>query len=147
MTYPGGGPVLPVKRIGHVCPNLNIGFGGSSTFPHSLGKADKVETSDSHIATAPAKSETWKRGLIMLVFMFAFGVGQSILYLTAVAQFLWLLFAKEPNKLLVEFGKSLAAWLAQTARFLCCATEEKPFPLGRRGRRLIEAEPVILASS
>ena len=79
--------------------------------------------------TAPdGKSEVWKRGLIMLVLMFAFGVGQSILYLTALAQFLWLLFAKEPNKLLVAFGKSLALWLANTARFLCCATDEKPFP-------------------
>jgi hypothetical protein len=75
-----------------------------------------------------AKAEAWKRGLIMLAFIFAFGVGQSILYLTAVAQFLWLLFAKAPNKLLVEFGKSLAFWFAHTARFLCCATDEKSFP-------------------
>jgi Domain of unknown function (DUF4389) len=94
----------------------------------ALGKADKMETIDSHIATAPAKSEVWKRGIITLAFVFAFGVAQSILYLTAVAQFLWLLFAKEPNKLLVEFGQSLAVWLAHTAKFLCCATDEKPFP-------------------
>ena len=58
-----------------------------------------METINSHIenAAAPAKSEAWKRGLIMLALMFAFGVGQSILYLLAVAQFLWLLIAKEPN--------------------------------------------------
>jgi hypothetical protein len=90
-----------------------------------------METIDSHIensAAAPAKSETWKRGLIMLAFIFAFGAGQSILYLIAVAQFLWLLIAKEPNKLLVEFGQSLAVWLAQIAKFLSCATDEKPFP-------------------
>jgi hypothetical protein len=88
-----------------------------------------METVDSRTEEAPArKSPIWMRGLFMLVFMFAFGVGQSILYLTGVAQFLWLLFANEPNKLLVEFGKSLALWLAQTARFLCCATDEKPFP-------------------
>jgi len=90
-----------------------------------------METISPHIeepTTAVGKSEVWKRGLIMLVFMFAFGVGQSILYLTAVAQFLWLLFAREPNKLLVEFGKSLALWLAHAARFLCYATDEKPFP-------------------
>lgn len=72
--------------------------------------------------------DTWKRGLTMLVFIFAFGVGQSLLYLTALIQFLWLLFAKEPNRLLAGFGKSLALWLAETARFLCCATEVKPFP-------------------
>ncbi len=46
-----------------------------------------METIDSHIENAPAapaKSETWKRGLIMLAFMFAFGAGQSILYLIAI---------------------------------------------------------------
>ena len=39
-----------------------------------------------------SKTDIWKRGLIMLVFIFAFGVGQSLLYLTTIAQFLWLLF-------------------------------------------------------
>ena len=78
--------------------------------------------------TQPSKSAGWKRGLFMLVFIFAFGVGQSLLYLTAIAQFLWILLAGEPNKLLVGFGNSLALWLADTARFLSCATEEKPFP-------------------
>jgi hypothetical protein len=90
-----------------------------------------METLDSQIENAPAspaKPETWKRGLVMLAFMIAFGAGQSILYLIAVAQFFWLLIAKEPNKLLAEFGQSLAVWLAQTAKFLTCATDEKPFP-------------------
>ena len=90
-----------------------------------------METIDSHPqepATNVRKSDVWKRGLIMLVFMFLFGVGQSILYLIAVIQFLWLLFANEPNRFLVDFGKSLALWLADTARFLCCATNERPFP-------------------
>jgi hypothetical protein len=94
-------------------------------------KVVKMDPTEVHIeepAPTAAKSEVWKRGLIMLVFMFAFGVGQSILYLTAVAQFLWLLLAKEPNQLLVGFGKSLGLWLAETAKFLCCATDEKPFP-------------------
>lgn len=75
-----------------------------------------------------SKTDIWKRGLIMLVFIFAFGVGQGLLYLTAIAQFLWLLFTKAPNKLLVGFGKSLALWLTDAAKFLCCATDEKPFP-------------------
>jgi hypothetical protein len=48
--------------------------------------------------------------------------------LTAIVQFLWLLFSHEPNRLLARFGKSLSLWMAQTARFLTCASEEKPFP-------------------
>ena len=64
----------------------------------------------------------------MLVLVLAFGVAQSLLYLLALVQFLWLLLAREPNQLLLKFGKSLSLWLAETARFLCCATEKKPFP-------------------
>lgn len=76
----------------------------------------------------PARADVWKRGLIMLVFMFLFGVGQGLLQLLAVAQFLWLLFTNQPNQILVGFGRSLAEWLAQVGRFQCCDTEDKPFP-------------------
>jgi hypothetical protein len=73
-------------------------------------------------------SQTWMRGLFMLIFFILFGMGQSLLFMTAVVQFFWLLFAGAPNALLVRFGSSLALWLAATARFLCLASEEKPFP-------------------
>jgi hypothetical protein len=89
---------------------------------------ETVEPHTEALTTTSGKSDIWKRGLFMLVFVFAFGVAQGILFLTALSQFLWLLFSGEPNKLLVEFSKSLALWLAHTARFLCCATDEKPFP-------------------
>ncbi|MGI9521801.1 MAG: DUF4389 domain-containing protein, partial [Hyphomicrobiaceae bacterium] len=74
------------------------------------------------------KTNIWTRGLIMIVFTFAIGVGHGLLYLIAIAQFLWLLFTKAPNTVLVDFGKSLALWLADVVRFVCCATDEKPFP-------------------
>ena len=95
------------------------------------GKTIKMEPIDNTTrepVPEVVKPDTWKRGLIMLVFILAFGVAQSLLYLTAVVQFLWLLLTKERNGLLVGFGKSLALWLAETARYLCCATDEKPFP-------------------
>ena len=74
------------------------------------------------------KSGVWRRGLFMLVLMFLFGFGQSVLFLTAVVQFLWLVFANAPNAFLMRFGKSLSLWLGETARFLTCATDDKPFP-------------------
>ncbi len=89
---------------------------------------EPVEKKTEQPVPAAITSDTWKRGLIMLVLIIAFGVGQWLLYLTAVVQFVWLLIAKERNGLLAGFGKSLALWLAETARFLCCATDEKPFP-------------------
>ena len=89
---------------------------------------EPVEKKTEQPVPAASTSDTWKRGLIMLVLIFGFGVIQGLLYLTAVVQFVWLLIAKERNGLLAGFGNSLAVWLAETARFLCCATDEKPFP-------------------
>ena len=72
--------------------------------------------------------DIWMRGLFMLLFMFAFAVGQGLLNLTAVVQFIWLLVTKEPNGFLLRFGRSLSGWFGEIARFLSCATDEKPFP-------------------
>jgi hypothetical protein len=76
----------------------------------------------------PTARDVWMRGLSMLILMIGFAVGQSLLNLTALVQFLWLLFARAPNEFLTRFGNSLALWLADVARFLTCATDEKPFP-------------------
>lgn len=76
----------------------------------------------------PIARAVWMRGLFMLLFMVGFGVGQSLLYLLAVVQFLWLLFAREPNQFLVRFGSSLSTWLSEVGRFLSCANDDKPFP-------------------
>ena len=76
----------------------------------------------------PTARDVWLSGLFMLLFMIAFWVGQVLLNLLAVVQFLWLLFAREPNQLLVRFASALSTWFSDVTRFLSCATEEKPFP-------------------
>jgi hypothetical protein len=76
----------------------------------------------------PTAREVWTRGLFMLVLIIGFAVGQWLLNLLALMQFLWLLFAREPNGLLAGFGNSHAIWLAEVSGFLTCATEDKPFP-------------------
>ena len=60
---------------------------------------------------------------------------QSILLLAAVLQFLWLLFAKEKNQPIADFGKDLADWLARVALFQTGTTEDKPFPFAHWGSR------------
>ena len=70
----------------------------------------------------------WMRGLYMLLLALAFGIAQTLLCVTAIAQFLWLLFSGEPNAQLVKFGSSLAKWVAETAKFLTFGSDEKPFP-------------------
>jgi len=70
----------------------------------------------------------WMRGLYMLLLALAFGIAQTLLCVTAIAQFLWLLFSGQPNAQLVKFGSSLAKWVAETAKFLTFCSDEKPFP-------------------
>jgi hypothetical protein len=76
----------------------------------------------------PNTRAIWLRGLFMLLFMFGFGVGQWLLYLLAVVQFFWLLFAGKANEFIVHFGNSLSVWLSEVARFLICLSDDKPFP-------------------
>ena len=79
-------------------------------------------------AGAGPRRDVWLRGLIMLVFIVLFGVGQWLVNLMAVIQFLWMLFTNHPNPHLVGLGRSLAKWLEQVARFQACDSEDRPFP-------------------
>jgi hypothetical protein len=83
---------------------------------------------DATRASSSASSAAWMRGLFMLIFLLAFAVAQSLLWVIAIVQFCWLLFAGEHNAPLAQFGRSLAAWLAEVVRYITCATEIKPFP-------------------
>ena len=76
----------------------------------------------------PSTSDVWMRGLFMLLFISGFEIGQALLTLLAFVQFLWLLFTRESNQFLAQFGNSLSMWLAEIGRFLTCATDDKPFP-------------------
>lgn len=75
----------------------------------------------------------WMRGLMMLILAFMFGLAQTILGVVAVVQFLWMLFTKEKNELLADFGQDLAKWLAHVALFQTGASEDKPFPWAKWG--------------
>ena len=76
----------------------------------------------------PTMRDVWMRGLFMLLFVIGFTLGQWLVNLLAIIQFLWLLFAREPNHFIAGFGNSLAFWLGEVGRFLTCASDEKPFP-------------------
>jgi Domain of unknown function (DUF4389) len=76
----------------------------------------------------PTTRHVWMRGLFMLLLMIGFAMGQWLLNVLAIVQFLWLLFAREPNQFLAGFGNSLSIWLAEVGRFLTCASDDKPFP-------------------
>lgn len=80
------------------------------------------------------KRSVLMRGVLMLLMVLLFEVAKTLLFLSAVLQFLWLLIAKEKNQFIAEFGEDLADWLSRVARFQTVATEDKPFPFAKWGR-------------
>lgn len=80
-----------------------------------------------HKVQVPAESR-WLTALYMIVFLMAFGIGQTVLGCLAVVQFFWLLATGVPNQILRRFGTSLSRWFADVVLFLTCATDDKPFP-------------------
>lgn len=74
------------------------------------------------------RNQTWLRGLFMLIFVILFNIAQTLLFACAVVQFLWLLFAKEKNRAVADFGEGLGRWLQAVARFQSGASDDKPFP-------------------
>lgn len=75
----------------------------------------------------------WMRGLMVLILALMFGLAETVLVVVAVVQFLWMLFTKERNALLVEFGQDLGKWLAAVASFQSGASDDKPFPWAKWG--------------
>ncbi len=75
-----------------------------------------------------APENIWMRGLQMLLFAILFGLAETILAVVALVQFLWMLFTRSRNELLVEFGHDLGNWTKDVARFQSGASDDKPFP-------------------
>ncbi len=101
-------------------------------FDEMIDPVDPDEAEDGPTKFDPPKG-IWMRGLLMLILALMFGLAETVLVVVAVVQFLWMLFAKEKNALLMEFGKDLGKWLEATARFQSGATEDKPFPWAKWG--------------
>jgi len=95
--------------------------------PSTGGGADEIDWGN-------AENNVWLRGLWMLVLGVLFELGRVILWIAAVLQFFWLLFAKEKNHPIADFGKDLSDWMARVTLFQTGASEEKPFPFARWGR-------------
>lgn len=75
----------------------------------------------------------WMRGLWMVVLAIFFGFAEALLLLLALVQFLWMLFGKEKNRPIADFGADLSDWLARVARFQTGETDDRPFPFAKWG--------------
>ena len=81
-------------------------------------------------STSPAsRKPVWMRGLWMLVLAVLAGFAVTVLHVLTLLQFILMLTdGGKPNAQIAAFGKSLAEWLAKTARFQTGHSEEKPWP-------------------
>ena len=75
-------------------------------------------------------SNTWLRGLFIIVFAVIFSIAEVLLTAVVVFQFLATLFTGDANARLRAFGLSLAAFIYQIVAFMTFNSDEKPFPFG-----------------
>ena len=73
-------------------------------------------------------SETWVRGLYILLFAFLLVVARLVTGTVVVIQFLFTVFSGQTNENLQVLGASLARFIYQSLLFLTYNSDSKPFP-------------------
>lgn len=90
-----------------------------------------IEThTETDISLGDEVPSIWMRGLVMIAMAIFFAIAETLLFAMAVVQFFWVLFAKEKNVAISDFGASLSDWISQVVKFQTFATEDRPFPWG-----------------
>ena len=69
-----------------------------------------------------------ERFFYMILLMLMFAIAETMMWVLAIGQFLWMLFNPHPNDHIAEFGARLDVWLKRVALYLSATTDEKPFP-------------------
>ena len=75
-----------------------------------------------------SSSHYWFRALYVLFFVFASEIAATVLLFVAIGQIVLSLITGQPNARLTAFGETLAKYLYAVFNFVCCKSEEKPFP-------------------
>ncbi len=74
------------------------------------------------------KRNIWLRGLLMILMALAYQLVGTVLFFTAVIQFVFALATDTPNPRLAIFGRSVGRFQSQIANFVSFASEDLPFP-------------------
>jgi hypothetical protein len=77
---------------------------------------------------AVSNPESWKKGAVMLLFFLLLAVITPLLMLVSLVGWVFLLVQGQVPESIRSFGRSLAAWYAQTARYLTGDAHRRPFP-------------------
>ncbi|HEX6930491.1 MAG TPA: DUF4389 domain-containing protein, partial [Gammaproteobacteria bacterium] len=74
--------------------------------------------------------DTWLRLVFIIIYGAILWVTSIVLAFVVVFQFLSVLFTRETQKNLLEFGASLSEYLREIVAYLTFNSEYKPFPFG-----------------
>lgn len=74
------------------------------------------------------KRNIWLRGLLMVLMALAYQLAGTVLFFTAIIQFVFALATPAPNPRLATFGQSVGRFQSQIANFVSFASEDLPFP-------------------
>jgi Domain of unknown function (DUF4389) len=77
-----------------------------------------------------SSSDTWMRGLYMLIFAVIYSITEFVIFAVVVFQFLATLFTGHRNQRLLDFGAALGTFVYQILQFVTYNSDEKPFPFG-----------------
>ena len=76
-----------------------------------------------------SKDKLWKRLLYVIAFLFINSLLKGVIAITAIVQFVHVLFKDSPNPIIAEFSQGLANYSYHISRFVTFLSDEKPFPL------------------
>ncbi len=75
-------------------------------------------------------TQTWVRGLFMVLFAVIGYVVRLLVWALAALQFIVVIFRGEPHQKLLELGDSLSQFCYQIMLYLTFNSHDKPFPFG-----------------
>ena len=81
-------------------------------------------------ATTPREPSPWMRIPYLLLFVIVFEVCKSIVYLTAVVQFVLRVATGKPNERLSRFGGGMGRYLREIVAYLTYSADATPYPFG-----------------
>ena len=76
------------------------------------------------------QQDSWLRLIFIIIYAVVLWATSIVLGLVVIFQFLTVLFTRQPQKNLLEFGGSLAEFVRQIVAYLTFNSEHKPFPFG-----------------
>jgi hypothetical protein len=73
---------------------------------------------------------TWKRGLYMLIYAFAYTIAEIVLLTLIIFQFLLKLFTGDTNERLRKLGQGLSTYIYQILQYMNFNSDYQPYPFG-----------------